>query len=150
MLNTATSRNPVEAFPSISMFNGPELVMCKMMYPMLGPQKSRQVLTYAPGVTKVNGPAVPEVQIDVLVLHWLYAVKEHNTANSTPAKVRLMLLITVKSEVSNNVSDHFRCRCVVHCCHNVFRSCIQLNGKQKRISSSQTVLHYRLFVGRNR
>jgi hypothetical protein len=29
----------------------------------------RQELTYGPGVTNVKGPAVPEAQIEVLVLH---------------------------------------------------------------------------------
>lgn len=69
ILKTATSRKPELEFPSISMFNGPEVVICRIMYPIFGPKKSRQELTYGPGVTNVKGPAVPEAQIEVLVLH---------------------------------------------------------------------------------
>ena len=35
---------------------------------MLGPQNSRQLLTGTPGDVKVNGPATPAEQMDVLVL----------------------------------------------------------------------------------
>jgi hypothetical protein len=69
MLKTATSRYPLFASPSINMLRGPEVVTWRIMYPVLGPIQSRQVLTAGPGFTKLKGPAVPGVQIDALAVH---------------------------------------------------------------------------------
>ena len=90
-------------FPLISMFNGPEDVMCKIMYPIFGPQKSRQELTTGPGFANVNGPAVPGAQMEVFVLHWAEAVffdeMENVRKRRSVMHVKLMCFITVVSKM---------------------------------------------------
>ena len=68
---------------------------------MFGPKKSKQVLTHGPGVTNVNGPAFPEVQIEVFVLHWAFAelkLKKEKESRRVTSK-DLVYFITVVSKM---------------------------------------------------
>ncbi len=71
---------------------------------MFGPIKSRQELTYGPGVTKVKGPAVPGVQIEVFVLHcaladWVPMKKEKEKESRRVTSSDLMYFIAVVSKM---------------------------------------------------
>ncbi|MNE18910.1 hypothetical protein D3C80_1119700 [compost metagenome] len=76
-----------------------------MMYPVFGPIQSRQELTPGPGFTKVKGPAVPGVQMEVFVLHCaltgLELKMEKLKERRRVMKVSLMCFITAVSKVSN-------------------------------------------------
>jgi len=74
------------------------------MYPIFGPMKSRQELTYGPGVTKVKGPAVPVAQIEVFVLHCAFAdgapmKKEKENESRRVTSSDLMYFIAVVSKM---------------------------------------------------
>ena len=70
--------------------------MCKMIYPTFGPKKSKHVLTAVPGVTKLNGPAVPDAQIDVFVLHCEYDFVVMNRIPMINRNILMNLITTVR------------------------------------------------------
>jgi hypothetical protein len=68
---------------------------------VFGPIQSRQELTPGPGFTKLNGPAVPGVQIEVFVLHWAFKELklENNEERRRVMSIALMYFITVISKM---------------------------------------------------
>jgi hypothetical protein len=68
---------------------------------VFGPIQSRQELTPGPGFTKLKGPAVPGVQIEVFVLHWAIAALklEKKEERRRVMSIDLMYFITVISKM---------------------------------------------------